>query len=83
MSPLPLTNEPPWIHTITGRGSPDGAGVHTLKRQAVLVGLPADLGVTAGVLDAARSRLGGVAHPVQAGAGAGGCKRNGPTGGAA
>ena len=60
--PLPPVNEPPWIHTMTGRGAPVVGGVHTFRlRQSSSLCFP-NSRIGTGVLDAARPRFGGVAY---------------------
>ena len=81
MSPAPRMKLPPWLHTMTGSGCADEpVGVQTLSvRQSSLTG---STSAVSGWMHHGPG-LAASRTPGQAGMGAGGCQRNGPTGGSA
>src|SRR4051812_13332006 len=88
VAPEPLVNEPPWIHTITGRRPASAAGVHTLRNRqssdcAGIVPPPnipsnGESGWIAGAPTPSASRTSAQGPPAS-----GGLNRRDPTGGAA
>src|SRR6202020_695393 len=86
-APVPELNPPPWIHTITGRGSPPSPLDQMLRvRQSSDCSSgapPTDMPGTGGVWGARGPRGSHPLIPVDGSAASGGCQRRGPTGGAA
>src|SRR5689334_4578900 len=88
VDPEPLVNDPPWIHTITGRRPASAAGVQTLRNRqssdcAGIVPPPnipsnGESGWIAGAPNSSASRT-----SLHGSTTSGGLNRSGPTGGAA